>query len=53
MTKKHVGILKKILSVSLAMILGLSCFACDAPCSHRDANDDGDYACGAHLVYRV
>ncbi len=39
--KKKLNVFKKFFAVSLALVLGLCSFACDAPCSHRDANDDG------------
>ena len=41
MKKKYVNVLKKLLSVPLAMLLCFSCFACGEQCTHRDANDDG------------
>ncbi len=40
MIKKYGNILKKLLAFSLALGLGVSCFACKT-CTHRDANDDG------------
>ena len=41
MKKKVVTILKKVLAISFAIILGVCSVACQGPCAHRDADDSG------------
>lgn len=40
MKKKRTTIFKKLLTVLLAVVLGVCCFACEK-CNHRDADDNG------------